>query len=61
MQKKFLQVRLHQQLESKTGFESQIIGIYKVDLYTLAIGPVHHSIGLTDKVRQPFKAEFPLN
>jgi hypothetical protein len=51
MQKKFLQVRLHQQLESKTGFESQIIGIYKVDLYTLAIGPVHHSIGLTDKVR----------
>ena len=51
MQKKFLQVKLHQQCETKQGYESNVIGIYKVDLYTLAIGPIHHSIGLTDKVR----------
>lgn len=50
MQQKFLQVRLHQQTETRQGFESTPIGIYKVDLYTLAIGPIHHSISLTDRV-----------
>ena len=48
MQKRFLEVRLHQ-FENKE-YKSKIKSIYKVDLYTLAIGPVHHSIELCDDV-----------
>jgi hypothetical protein len=33
------------------GDISEIKCVYRVDLYTLAIGPIHHSIELLDKVR----------
>lgn len=48
MQKRYFEIRLHQLIEGKKEFESKVISTYKVDLYTLAIGPIHHSIGLQD-------------
>lgn len=48
MQKKFLEVKLHS--FTKAAPNSEVISIYRVDLYTLAIGPVHHSIELVNKV-----------
>ena len=41
MQSKFLEIRLHQQFEKKQGYESVVKAIYRVDIYTLSIGPIH--------------------
>jgi hypothetical protein len=49
MQKRFLEIRLHELIELKQEIKSKVISNYKVDLYTLAIGPIHHSIGLQDQ------------
>ena len=34
----------------KNKYDSKVKSLYRVDLYTLAIGPVHHSIELCDSV-----------
>lgn len=44
LQKKFLEVRVYKLFENND--KPQIVSIYKVDLYSLAIGPIHHSIEL---------------
>ncbi|CDW81936.1 duf1765 domain containing protein [Stylonychia lemnae] len=50
LQKKFLEVRLMSFAKNK--YESQVKSLYRVDLYTLAIGPVHHSIELCDRQKK---------
>ena len=49
MLKKFLEIRLH--TSDKSGGKTEIKCVYRVDLYTLAIGPIHHTIELLDKVK----------
>ena len=41
LNKKFLEIRLHKINEGKQDVKTQIISKYCVDLYTLAIGPIH--------------------
>ncbi len=50
LQKRFLEIRLMQVQERKQAIEGVVLAIYRVDLYTLAIGPIHSSIELNDKV-----------
>lgn len=37
---------------SKNKFDAKVKSIYRVDLYTLAIGPVHHSIELCNSQKK---------
>lgn len=32
------------------GKNPEVVSVYKVDYYTLAIGPIHHSIELVNRV-----------
>ena len=52
LKNKYFEMRLHRINEGKKDYVSQIIAVYKVDLYTLAIGPVHQSIELNNMVRK---------
>ena len=56
LKKKFLEIRLY-----IMGYKSknpEVISIYRVDFYTLAIGPIHHSIELVDRVSDSFLLTF---
>jgi hypothetical protein len=46
LSKRFFELRLHEVKKDRT----EVKAIYRVDLYTLSIGPIHHSIELTQKV-----------
>jgi hypothetical protein len=50
LKKKFFEMRLYKINEGKQAVQNQIVSIYRVDLYTLAIGPVHQSIELNNMV-----------
>lgn len=50
LSKRFFEIRFHT-FKNSNG-HTDIKSIYKVDLYTLAIGPIHHSIELVDKRRK---------
>lgn len=41
LKKKYFEMRLHRINEGKQDVRTQVIAMYRVDLYTLAIGPVH--------------------
>jgi hypothetical protein len=49
LQKKFIEIKIIQ-FEKDKEFNTKVKSVYKVDLYTLAIGPVHHSIEMCDFV-----------
>lgn len=51
LKKKYFEMRLNKINEGKQAVNSQVIANYRVDLYTLAIGPVHQSIELNNMVR----------
>jgi len=50
LQKQFLEIKIVQ-FDKDKEFKQEVRSVYKVDLYTLAIGPVHHSIEMVDSVR----------
>ncbi len=52
MKKRFLEMRVHK-FDSSVD-QSMIVSIYRVDLYTLAIGPIHHSIELQTSLSKYF-------
>ena len=58
LNKKFFEIRLHKINEGKQDVKTQVISKYCVDLYTLAIGPIHQSIELNSMVSEKICSHF---